>query len=401
MGLKRSLADSARSLYRFGFVRSALLLAGPARWKLPPVLRWRIESEAAVRRRHRRSAVEYGYPERVVPTEVPSPSPTFGHRIVARPYRVSAPFVAQLERVWLVGPNATPVTTEGRVLLSPYRNEPRMLTLEAHPELEQFVRTRAYERPWPADSIHEPLHSMVGRLDVNYAHWLLESCAQLEGVEAWADRSGRRPRLLVRSEGPAFHRSSLARLGYSDGALDWPVSPPPLAVDALVVASLPGTPVACSPRSIAWLRSRLLGGENQPAEARRPSVEATRLYIARPPGGWRYVENGVEVEGALEGRGFTVVAPERFAFDEQVELFRRAQVVVAQHGAGLTNMLFAPDDGVLVELTGGYGDGLFCSLANAVGQRYRALAGEGDGDGMFVDLGALMDVLDEVIGRAP
>ena len=402
MRLRRSLADSARSLYRFPAVRTALLVAGPARWRLPRTLRWRIESQAAVARKHRRELLRFGGRESVVPTDGPVPAPTFGHRIVARPYRVPVPYVCELEHVWLVGRNATPVTRDGRVLLTPYRNEPRMLGLEAHVDLERFVASKAYEQPWPDDAVERPLFSAVTRVDVNYAHWLLETCGQLEGVRAWAERSAAAPTVLVRSDGPRFQRASLAMLGFADALTDWTPDRPPLAVDRFVVTSIPGTPVAVSPRSVAWLRRELVDGRSRPPHAGGPvpppaAEGRTRIFIARPRGGWRYVENADEVERALGTRGFTTLAAEHLSFDEQVAVFGSAEMVVAQHGAGLTNLLFAPADCSVVELTGGYGDGLFYSLANAIGQRYRCLDGVTDGDSMTVDVPALLRLVDDLI----
>jgi capsular polysaccharide biosynthesis protein len=61
----------------------------------------------------------------------------------------------------------------------------------------------------------------------------------------------------------------------------------------------------------------------------------------------RRLVNEVEVADYLAGRGFQVVALEERPFREQVKLFAEAEVVVAQHGAGLINLLFAQSPCVL------------------------------------------------------
>jgi capsular polysaccharide biosynthesis protein len=61
----------------------------------------------------------------------------------------------------------------------------------------------------------------------------------------------------------------------------------------------------------------------------------------------RRVRNEPEVADYLTDRGFEVVALEERPFREQVQLFAEAEVVVAQHGAGLINLLFAQSPRVL------------------------------------------------------
>ena len=45
---------------------------------------------------------------------------------------------------------------------------------------------------------------------------------------------------------------------------------------------------------------------------------------------------------------------------EQVELFRKASHVIAAHGAGLTNILFAPADARILEIRPELSSGQFC-----------------------------------------
>jgi capsular polysaccharide biosynthesis protein len=51
--------------------------------------------------------------------------------------------------------------------------------------------------------------------------------------------------------------------------------------------------------------------------------------------------NEEEVAAHLRGRGFEVVALETLSLREQIRRFAEAEIVVAQHGAGLVNLLFA------------------------------------------------------------
>ena len=51
---------------------------------------------------------------------------------------------------------------------------------------------------------------------------------------------------------------------------------------------------------------------------------------------------------------------DRFSISEQVELFRTASHVIAAHGAGLTNVLFAPADVRILEIRPELSSGQFC-----------------------------------------
>ena len=51
---------------------------------------------------------------------------------------------------------------------------------------------------------------------------------------------------------------------------------------------------------------------------------------------------------------------EKLSIDEQVELFRTASHVIGAHGAGLTNVLFAPSNLKILEIRPVFSSGQFC-----------------------------------------
>jgi hypothetical protein len=91
-----------------------------------------------------------------------------------------------------------------------------------------------------------------------------------------------------------------------------------------------------------WLREEIYElVEVQPAEPFR------KLYVTRRNAKVRRLINEDEVASYLRSKGFEVVALEERPLREQVQLFAEASVVVAQHGAGLVNLLFSQDVRVL------------------------------------------------------
>jgi hypothetical protein len=75
-----------------------------------------------------------------------------------------------------------------------------------------------------------------------------------------------------------------------------------------------------------------------------------RIYISRRNATRRRLVNEAELEAQLQAMGFVSIQSERLSVAEQAAVFRSAKCVVAAHGAGLVNMVFAPANALVVEL---------------------------------------------------
>ena len=64
----------------------------------------------------------------------------------------------------------------------------------------------------------------------------------------------------------------------------------------------------------------------------------------------RILLNELELERALEARGFAIVRAERLRPAEQVALARQAKVVVGATGAGMANALFVEPGALVVDI---------------------------------------------------
>lgn len=360
---------------------------GPAVWRLPSIVRRHMRAESQIPRLRSVRVWRYGTAERVKPQPLTSATPpTFGHRLASRPYRLAQPFVAEFERAWLVGKYATPVTPRGDMLLTAFRDQPRIMGLEEHPDLLAWMEAQKWQETKPsADMQH--VCSFVNRLETNYFHWMTEWCGQVEGLLHYHAQTGILPKLIVRANGPAYMQESLKLLGFdADALVPWQDDSPAAFVENCVVSSIPGNRVACSPRSLHWLRNKFLtavGVDQNNLNADR------KIYISRKKGGWRSIVNDDEVVDFMEQAGFQILAAEKLSFTDQIKLFSEAKMIVGLHGSGLTNVLFAPKTSVL-ELVGSYGDGVFYSIAASLGQRYVSLECQPQGDDVLVDTQALM-----------
>jgi len=96
---------------------------------------------------------------------------------------------------------------------------------------------------------------------------------------------------------------------------------------------------------IKAVRSVLLESRTQPAE-----TMARRVYVSRARARMRKLANEGEVINLLHDSGFETVYAEDLSFDEQVRLFADTRYLIANHGAGMTNMLFMPVGSKVLEL---------------------------------------------------
>jgi len=86
-----------------------------------------------------------------------------------------------------------------------------------------------------------------------------------------------------------------------------------------------------------------------PAAPRNPAFPP-RIYIDRRGAANRRLANEDAVIAALAGAGVVPIRLEALSLAAQAALFRQAELVVAPHGAGLANLVFAPPGCAVVEL---------------------------------------------------
>ncbi len=138
-----------------------------------------------------------------------------------------------------------------------------------------------------------------------------------------------------------------------------------------------------------------------------PKAERNRrIYISRARARFRRLLNEDEIWPMLEARGFERTFMEDLSFEEQVELMRRTEFLVAPHGAGLTNMMFCAEGTKVVEIASPYfPNPNFYALSQAMGHSYYLVPAEDHGDDpplerdMSVPFQGLREVLDMIEDR--
>lgn len=247
------------------------------------------------------------------------------------------PYVAALENV-LVDTDFWFIADGERL----YAREVHGRTVANHPAVGGRVspdgKTLIVTWAAPARTIEAPCVLLGG--DENYSHWLTRNLIKLCLLEGRPELEALP--LLVNEDLRAYQRECLALLGIDEARLLRVPRPAVIACRRLhVPTQLRNHPQMR--RGIDWLRARV-AGRMHAGEPR------DLLFMSRRDSATRMLLNDAELAAALEGLGFRTIVPGTMPVAEQIGALSRARVIVAAHGAGLTNLVFAPPGARVIEL---------------------------------------------------
>ena len=130
------------------------------------------------------------------------------------------------------------------------------------------------------------------------------------------------------------------------------------------------TPVG--PEEVGVLRQLLNSYYRLPTE----TAPSHLLFVSRGDTPLRRLKNEAELITELLDFDFEFFVPKSDDHKSQIEAFRSARIVVAVHGAGLTNLLFCQPGTLVIELfPANKIKSTYCWLAVQLGLRYRAVIG--------------------------
>lgn len=203
----------------------------------------------------------------------------------------------------------------------------------------------------------------------NYFHFLFDSLPRWKTL---LDSEAPAPDALLISSQSAWERRLMELVGLPDLPLIQPQKQRAIRADRLLVPSMVTYEDLVPTWAIQWLREQL--------PARDTAGLAKRIYVSR---GDRVNSRRVVQEraliAALRPLGFEVIEPGGLDIQGQVDQFAAAEIVVAGHGAALSNLVFcSPGVKVLELFAPRYVNACYWSiLASIPDARYRYLVGRG------------------------
>lgn len=193
-------------------------------------------------------------------------------------------------------------------------------------------------RPWlpPKQRIAGRVAVLNARMSHNFFHWMIDILPRLAplrciGLEA--------DYYLVDCLSP-FQQHVLEALGIEPHQLIQPHCRLLLEADELLVPSLP-TPTCL--RAFGPMLAAALGADG-------PVTSPRRIFISRRYTGTRTLANESQLETLLCSRGFETHSMEQYSLAQQARLVRESDIIVATHGAGLANLLFARPGTRVIEI---------------------------------------------------
>ena len=277
-------------------------------------------------------------------------------------YEIPAKYLAQIPGVQLIGKNGLVILPDGT-----YAEE----TMHSMDRLARDPDFRAFR-------FHRRKRQHAGRFfstlmlwgqNGNYYHWVHDALLRMYGI---LERLPADVRLIVPGKLRPFQEDALTLMGIDRSrwvpftgeelwALEWLFFAPPTSKTG-----------HSSPHAVAWFRHRV----NQElglgvAAAKR------RVFVSRRLADRRRIVNESDVVACLQQYGFETFTTEALSFRDQAALFADAEVVVANHGAGLTNVMFMPPGAKVIEI---FEPGLihYCywTLSEAAGLEYWYFVGD-------------------------
>lgn len=317
--------------------------------------------------------------------------------LLVKPYPIGAAYLARLPFGRLVGPGCVVIGGDNQVFEQSFSSD-HILAMGGHFQkqnlkiqldgVSQPVPFVLQHRMGPPKHIAGPALLLTQYWQFNYHHWLAECLPRLALLkDDLCDGLLADIPVIVPAQMMDFQRQSLLELGLEESR--WlPYDGSEWEVETLYFPSLG----VFAPAELRWLRDRL----------RRPaaSENARRIYISRQDATNRQLLNETEITGWLQQQGFEIHQLSGMAFGDQLDLFSNAEIIIGPHGAGLTNMIFAPPQATLIELMpADKVNHVFWLMANGLDLEYRFAVGQAQNSArdFYVDLEEVQHLLDDVI----
>lgn len=173
-----------------------------------------------------------------------------------------------------------------------------------------------------------------------YYHWLLEVTPNLaNAVNIYPN-----VRILLPTSVPGYIMEALELLLGSEFKSRLIISDVPVRIIKMVMPQIEAYSGFVRLEDIEILRKAFL------CKGETGSNHNNRIYVSRSRATKRRIGNEKEVEKILSQNGIEIVYPEELTFTQQINLFANAKEIIAPHGAGLANLVWAKSSARVLEI---------------------------------------------------
>ncbi len=130
----------------------------------------------------------------------------------------------------------------------------------------------------------------------------------------------------------------------------------------------------------------------------RMTPSAEYIYVTRQDAkGKRIITNEEDVIKELNRRGFCSVTLSNYTLSQQIAIFKKAKYIVSPHGAGLSNLVFSPEQTRVIEIFNeSYRLKVYENLSNCLNLKYIQYVGKDSGkdrNDIYVNVANLISLL--------
>ena len=293
----------------------------------------------------------------------------------------AAPFVAEIENGISFGRHCCVIGPDGKAIQETGFNLAGVLS---HRVPVSKLRPHYWRKRWEGDITSRPwlprkqrIEGSVAVLNTrfshNFYHWLIDILPRVVPLR----RVGIEPDFYLIDCLTSFQKTVLATLGIDSSKLIQPHCRLLLEAERLFVPSLP-TPDCL--REFGKLLLAKLGVAG-------PVTTARRIFISRRKSKTRKLANETELEQLLHWHGFETHCLEDYSLAKQALLLREAEIIVATHGAGLANLLFARPGTQVIEVcpTGRFNATIYPEKSRIFGLEHQIVFTQAHGTGRFCE----------------
>lgn len=214
----------------------------------------------------------------------------------------------------------------------------------------------------------------AGRL---FSHWMFDVLPKIEVLRRAGWMEGGIDHYVVNGECQVFMKESFKRLGIPPEKVV-PVDDAVISAKRLLIPSRIRLRFATPPWARQFVRETFRGTAGEVGVRNT----AAKLYISRAKARGRRITNEAQIRDVLEKYGFLTVFAEDHSIAEFAQMVAGAQQIVAPHGAGLANLVFASRGLQVLEIYSAHIVAEYWLLTSAIGGRYYLLAGR-DEEGRY------------------
>jgi hypothetical protein len=197
--------------------------------------------------------------------------------------------------------------------------------------------------------------SIASRWSLGYFHWLMDDLPRLAPILEFPADTG----IIIKGKLSSYMREALRMLSYESRVRE--TTEKFLKVEHFHFSSPVGMSGCTNPYAVEWLRKTFL-----PKAQYNPGLPKKILIVRK--GKTRGILNMHILKDALEKRGWIAIDLETVPFERQIALFANANCIVAEHGAGLTNLVWCrPGSKVLELCPANFLNGCFEGISLCVG----------------------------------